>query len=670
MELTAAPSEPLRFIGFPLAAWAFALRNWSAMLLALYVAFWLQLESPSTAATCVGILALPTRGQMLQKSVYRIGGTVIGLIASFAIAGLFNEVRDLLLAASAAWISLCVFAAGLSDGNRAYGAVLSGYTVAIVTVAQIDSPQDVFSAGVNRGAAIMIGILAIAFISALVHTPAIFPSLLNKLEAAHGRVRSFAATTLRRGASDPVEVAALFGEITALRSDITLLPLELINGDTRSAAARTGIASLVREIAAARVAAGALASIGTPVEETRSDLEAAMHAGSGEGASDLLKRIGDILATPGLDPPQLLAASAGIVLLERDRQAATAWQDMRSGRGRRHGPRLPIWRSREAAAHSAVRNFTAFLVTAALFVAFSSWPATSGSLDAFAAVLAISATARSPLGVAFGALVAAPVTALAAGITEFALLDGADQFPLLAMGMAPTIIGASLIVMSGKPKLVPIGTFILILFPIMLSPSNPQSYDAQAFLSSNLLIVVSIVLLFLCLATILPTSDTLRRNWSMRSSLDEFRRATLGKSGYQVSSAAFRDADRIAQLGKLKGESKQAHEVHLRRALRLSDLASCSRRIDDLLADPEAATPDESLRIRSALATLDPVRLQAAAQAILNRLQGLNGLPAAPRQAVAELVLVATLIERYSAELEEAPCRPTLSEKTDDGPVS
>ena len=663
MGVTAARPAPLGFVGFPLAAWVFALRNWFAMLLALYVAFWLQLESASTAATCVGILALPTRGQMLQKSLYRIGGTVIGLIASFAIAGMFNEVRDLLLAASAVWISLCVFAAGLLDGNRAYGAVLSGYTVAIVTVAEIDSPQDVFSAGINRGAAIMIGILAIAFTSALVRTPAMFPSLLDKLEAAHGRVRSFTATTLRRGTSDPVEVAALFGEITALRSDITLLPLELITGDTRSAAARTGIASMVREIAAARVAAGALASIGTPVEGIRGDLEAAMHAGAGEDARDLLEKINDILAAPGLDPPQLVAASAGLVLLERDRQAAAAWEDMRSGRGRRHGPELPIWRSREAAARNAIRNFMAFAVTAAVFVTFSGWPATSGSLDAFAATLGISATAASPLGVAYGALVAAPVAAVAAGLTQFALLDGADQFPLLAMGMAPTVIGASLVVMSGKPRLAPIGTLTLVLFPIMLSPSNPQNYDAQAFLSNNVLIVVSIVLLFLCLATILRTGDTLRRNWSMRSSRDEFRRAISGKSGYPVSSAAFRDADRIAQFGKLKGESKPAHEADLRRALRLSDLASCSRRIDDLLADPEAATPAESSRIRSALAMLDPVRLRAAAQAILDRLQGSrHGLPAAPRQAVAELVLVATLIELYAAELDQAPLQDSQRE--------
>jgi hypothetical protein len=54
--------------GFPLSAWAFALRIWAAMMVALYAAFWLQLENASSAAITVGILALQTRGQAYQKA--------------------------------------------------------------------------------------------------------------------------------------------------------------------------------------------------------------------------------------------------------------------------------------------------------------------------------------------------------------------------------------------------------------------------------------------------------------------------------------------------------------------------------------------------------------------------------------------------------------------------
>ena len=657
MAPTAEQPTPPRFAGFPPSAWAFALRNWSAMMLALYVAFWLQIDGASSAATCVGILSLPTRGQMLQKAAYRIAGTIIGLVASFAIAGLFNELRDLLLIASAAWISLCVFAACLLDGNRAYAAVLSGYTVAIVTISNIDSPQDVFEAGANRGAASTIGTLAIAFTSELIFTPDIFPKVLGAVEAARCKVRAFAHASLRRGASDPVEVAALLGEITALRPDTTLLRLEQFVGDTRSAAARAVGVSMVHQVRAARYVAPTLAEIGDPVESFRNELAEAMHDAPGGHADGLLRRIQAAFAGRGLDPRRLVAAAASLVLLERDGLATAALEGMRSGREQRHRLRLPIWRSRAGAARSALRTFVALVATTSLLVAFSGWPSTSGALEAFAAVLGISATNANPISVASGALIAAPLAALAAGITEFVLLDGADQFPLLALAMAPTVIGASLMAKTGKPKLAATGTLLLVLFPIVLSPANPQSYDAEAFLSGSVLLVLAIVLLFVCLATILPTDDALRRRWIMRSSWDEFRQATQGRFGHHgTSEAAYRDADRIAQLGKLKDKDKEAHELSVRRALRLSDVAACARRIYDLLADPQAMLPPEAAQARSALAALDPGRLRVAADAVLDRLQGSpSQLSTRPQQAAAELVLAAVLVERYSSEVKGQP---------------
>ena len=55
----------MTFVGMPASSWAFAIRIWLAIVLALYVSFWLELEAPSSAALTVTILALPTRGQVL-----------------------------------------------------------------------------------------------------------------------------------------------------------------------------------------------------------------------------------------------------------------------------------------------------------------------------------------------------------------------------------------------------------------------------------------------------------------------------------------------------------------------------------------------------------------------------------------------------------------------------
>jgi uncharacterized membrane protein YccC len=58
----------LTIAGFSIPAWVFALRTWVAMMTALYAAFWLQLDSASSAAATVGILAQQTRGEAYQRA--------------------------------------------------------------------------------------------------------------------------------------------------------------------------------------------------------------------------------------------------------------------------------------------------------------------------------------------------------------------------------------------------------------------------------------------------------------------------------------------------------------------------------------------------------------------------------------------------------------------------
>ena len=130
--------RPIIFAGLPLSSWAFAIRIWLAIVLALYIGFWLELEAPSSAAVTVTILALPTRGQVLEKAVFRLMATVIGVAASITIIGLFVQTGSLLLVAFAAWLGFCVYVVGLLDGNRAYAAALSGYTIAIIAVQVCD----------------------------------------------------------------------------------------------------------------------------------------------------------------------------------------------------------------------------------------------------------------------------------------------------------------------------------------------------------------------------------------------------------------------------------------------------------------------------------------------------------------------------------------------------
>jgi uncharacterized membrane protein YccC len=223
----------------PVSSWSFAIRVWLATILALFVSFWLQLDTPSTAALTVAIVAEPTRGEALDKASFRLLATIVGVTASIAITGLFSQARDLILAAFAVWLGICVFAAKLLDGYRAYAAVLSGYTIALIATQQIDNPQHVFESGMARGAAIVVGILSMAVVNTLMFAPDRQPRLVAQLAAIHRRVREYARAALRGEPGNSTTFLTLLREIAALRPEMSSVALESSSGPIGSAAARS-----------------------------------------------------------------------------------------------------------------------------------------------------------------------------------------------------------------------------------------------------------------------------------------------------------------------------------------------------------------------------------------------------------------------------------------------
>src|SRR6516164_5249450 len=59
----------------------FGLRLWASVCLALYVAFWLELDDAYWAGTSAAIVCQPQLGASLRKGWYRMIGTVVGAVA-------------------------------------------------------------------------------------------------------------------------------------------------------------------------------------------------------------------------------------------------------------------------------------------------------------------------------------------------------------------------------------------------------------------------------------------------------------------------------------------------------------------------------------------------------------------------------------------------------------
>ena len=88
-------AEVLRAPGPPLL---FGLRLWASVSLALYVAFWLELDNPVWAGTSAAIVCQPHLGASLRKGWYRMIGTLVGAVAIVVLTACFLQDRVLFLA--------------------------------------------------------------------------------------------------------------------------------------------------------------------------------------------------------------------------------------------------------------------------------------------------------------------------------------------------------------------------------------------------------------------------------------------------------------------------------------------------------------------------------------------------------------------------------------------
>jgi hypothetical protein len=112
---SAALADAARAAGPPLL---FGLRLWASVCLALYVAFWLELDNPSWAGTS----AVSAPAWCLRKGWYRIIGTFVGAVVIVILTAWFPQARAPFLVALALWGATCALVGVLRGGaGRLHG---------------------------------------------------------------------------------------------------------------------------------------------------------------------------------------------------------------------------------------------------------------------------------------------------------------------------------------------------------------------------------------------------------------------------------------------------------------------------------------------------------------------------------------------------------------------
>ena len=198
----------------------FSLKTFVAAMLALYIAFAIPLPQPTWAMLTVYVVSQPLAGMVQSKSLYRVVGTVIGSAMSLLLVDRLADTPELFLLVLAAWIGACTYVAVyLRDIPAAYGAMLSGYTAAIIGVPAALAPLTAFESAWARCLEITLGIGCATLMSQVVLPRRAGDVLQATLDTAMAAGRQWTADVLRGQG----EAATGLADRRKLVADIVLL---------------------------------------------------------------------------------------------------------------------------------------------------------------------------------------------------------------------------------------------------------------------------------------------------------------------------------------------------------------------------------------------------------------------------------------------------------------
>lgn len=168
--MTAILSRGLSRLDFDVSALPFTLRTALGACVALLLGWMMGLDHPQWAAMTVWSASQPLRGQIFEKSLFRIAGTFVGVAAGAAFLLLSGGNLVILVVAVSVWTALCAAAGNLQRGYLAYGVTLAGYSAAMVAFLDFHQPDHILTLAGDRLLTVLLGVV-VAMVVGLLFAP-------------------------------------------------------------------------------------------------------------------------------------------------------------------------------------------------------------------------------------------------------------------------------------------------------------------------------------------------------------------------------------------------------------------------------------------------------------------------------------------------------------------
>ncbi len=206
--------------------WFFAFKVALAALLAMGIAFWVDLPRPYWAVTSVYMVSQPLSGATTSKAAYRLYGTILGAIAAVALVPNLVNVPILLCLAFALWIAGCLYFSLLDRTPRSYVLMLAGFTAPFVGFPLVNDPGSIFEYAVSRVEEIGLGIICAALVSSIVLPVSVVPMLRTKLDQWFHEAEDRMTAVFEREALPDDRIRQLHLACGAVAFDALITPLQ------------------------------------------------------------------------------------------------------------------------------------------------------------------------------------------------------------------------------------------------------------------------------------------------------------------------------------------------------------------------------------------------------------------------------------------------------------
>jgi uncharacterized membrane protein YccC len=493
----------------------FGLRLWASVCLALYVAFWLELDDPFWAGLSACVVCQPQLGASLRKGWFRLIGTLVGGTMAVVLTACFPQDRAAFLGALALWCAACAFGATVLRNFASYSAALSGYTTAIIaadTLGATGGPHaDVFMLAIWRASEISIGIVSAGVIlagtdlgGARRRLAASLADLAAEITGRFAGMLALAGSQLpetqperqalaRRVIALEPTVDQAIGEPSELRYHSSVLQTAL-HGLFNALAGWRSVAIHLKQLTDDKARQGAATMLNSLPPELRSA------PGPGAPTRWMVDPVGlhrsceeSVLALQGLptgSPSLRLLAEQTTRLLvgvSRVLEGLALLVDAHglTPRGRRgFRPSVADWLP---ALVNAGRAFVA-IGAVELFWIVTAWPNGAFTII-FAAIIGLLFSPRGDRAAA-GALafLAGSVGGIiAAAVIKFAVLPSLTTFPAFSLAVGAVLVPLGFgIAKSRRPAVIALLTGMTIVFVAGLSPTNEMTYDTVQFYNTAL----------------------------------------------------------------------------------------------------------------------------------------------------------------------------------------